>query len=454
VTTAPGDRPTLGERLSAPVGAPVGARLADASLVRAMGTVALAASVVNVTVGGGIFRLPAAAAAGLGAAAPLAYLVCAVAMILVVLCFAAAGSRVSLTGGPYAYIEVAFGPMIGWISGVLLWIGLTYALAAVASILLVQIVALVPVLAPLPTKALVLAAIVGLLSWLNVRGVGVASSFNTVMTVAKLLPLVLLVVVGAFAVRPENLAWYGVPSAMDVGRTALVLIFMFLGLEAALVPSGEVREPARTVPRAVLAAIGAVTVVYLLVHLVIQGILGDALAKSQTPLADAGAAAIGGWARTLILAGAIVSMFGYVSGMILASPRMLFAFARDGFFPAALARVHPRYRTPHIAIWVQTVIVLALALSGVFERLAIIANGAVLLVYIGAILAAMELRRRDVRGEGTPFRIPGMAIAPPLALVVIAFMLSRLERKEWLSILAMMAAALVLYFARRRSVRE
>jgi amino acid transporter len=282
----------------------------------------------------------------------------------------------------------------------------------------------------------------------------VASSFNTVMTVAKLLPLVLLVVLGAFAVRSENLVWQHAPSPTDVGRTSLVLIFMFLGLEAALVPSGEVRDPGRTVPRAVLTAIGAITVIYVLVHLVIQGILGGALASSPTPLADAGAVGIGGWARTLILAGAIVSMFGYVSGMILASPRMLFAFARDGFFPAVLARVHRQYRTPHVAIWVQAVLVLALALSGVFEWLSIIANGAVLLVYIGAIVAAMELRRRDVRREGTPFQVPGMAIAPPLALIVIAYMLSKLALREWLLILAMIGAAFVLYFLRRRSVTE
>ena len=144
-------------------------------------------------------------------------------------------------------------------------------------------------------------------------------------------------------------------------------------------------------------------------------------------------------------------MFGYVSGMTLSTPRMLFAFARDGFLPAPLARVHPRFRTPDIAIWTQTIVVLALALSGGFEKLAIIANGAVLLVYVGCVLAAMELRRRDVRadGGGVPFSIPGMAFAPPLALLVIAFMLSTLTRPEWLWMLVAMATALVLYLVRR-----
>lgn len=432
--------------------ATTGRRAADASLVRAMGVAALTASIVNITIGGGIFRLPAAAAQALGAAAPLAYLVCAAAMVLIVICFASAGSRVSLTGGPYAYVEIAFGPLAGWITGVLLWVGLATALAAIATFLLDSLAALVPSLGAQPVRWTLLVVILGALSWLNIRGVGMASRFNAVLTIAKLLPLILLVAVGIFAIKGENLAITHVPSVPEIGRASLVLIFAFLGLEAALVPSGEVRDPARTIPRSVMIAILAIAVVYLLVHIVAQGLLGTALATSKTPLADAGAVAMGPWGRTLILVGSAISMFGYVSGMTLAVPRMLFAFARDGFLPATLASVHPVFRTPHVAIWVQTVIVAALALSGGFESLAVVANGAVLLVYVGCALAAMELRRKNVRAEDTPFELPGAAVAPPIALVVIAFMLSTLERKNWLWMLAVIGVALVLYAIRRKRV--
>ena len=160
-----------------------------------------------------------------------------------------------------------------------------------------------------------------------------------------------------------------------------MLIFAFLGVEAALVPSGEVNDPARTVPRAISSRWAASRVLYVRVQIVAQGVLGAALAGSRTPLADAGGAALGGGGRTLILVGSAVSMFGYVSGMTLAVPRMLFAFARDGFLPRALASVHARFRTPYVAIGVQTVLVAVLAATGTFERLAIIANGSVLLVY-------------------------------------------------------------------------
>ena len=417
----------------------------DGSLVRALGTWGLTAAIVNVTIGAGIFRLPASIAASLGAAAPAAYLLCALAMGLIVLCFAEAGSRVSMTGGPYAYVEVAFGPFVGFLSGALLWAGLTAALAAVTSFFADSLAALVPALGTSGAKVTVMLAVLAALALLNVRGVRGASRFNAMMTVAKLLPLAMIVIVGAFGVHAGNLRWHETPTIASVGRASAVLIFAFLGVEAALVPSGEVKDPARTVPRAVLLSIGVVATLYVSVQIVSQGVLGTALAASKTPVADAGGAALGPWGRTLILLGSTVSMFGYVSGMTLAVPRMLFAFARDGFLPRAIASVHPTFRTPYWAIAIQTVLVALLAATGTFERLAIIANGSVLLVYAACCLATVELRRRDVRAGGAPFRVPAAAIVPWLALVVIVSLLATLQLGEWLAVLAVLVAAVPVY---------
>jgi APA family basic amino acid/polyamine antiporter len=417
----------------------------DGSLIRALGTWGLTAAIVNVTIGAGIFRLPASVAATLGPAAPAAYLLCALAMGLIVLCFAEAGSRVSLTGGPYAYVEVAFGPFVGFLSGALLWAGLTAALAAVTSFFADSLAALVPALAPAAARVGVMLVVLAALALLNVRGVRDASRFNAVMTVAKLLPLMVIVIVGAFAVHGVNLRWQQTPSMASVGRASAVLIFAFLGVEAALVPSGEVKDPARTVPRAVLLSIGVVAVLYVSVQVVSQGVLGAGLVGSQTPVADAGGAALGTWGRKLILVGSTVSMFGYVSGMTLAVPRMLFAFARDGFLPRAVASVHPRFRTPYWAIGIQTALVAVLAATGTFEWLAIIANGSVLLVYAACCLATVELRRRDVRGGGAPFRVPGAAVVPWLAFAVIVSLLATLQLGEWLAVLAVVVAAVPVY---------
>ncbi len=419
----------------------------EARLVRALGVWGLAAGIVNVTVGGGIFRLPASAAGSLGTAAPIAYLVCALAMALIVLCFAEAGSRVDLTGGPYAYVEIAFGPFAGFLSGVLRWAVGTLALSAVSTLCADAVGALVPALAGGGARTALLVIALTLFTGINVAGVRQGNAVNAVATVAKLLPLVLLVVVGVFAIRPENLVMTAAPAAGDVARASIVLIFAFAGVESALVPSGEVKNVARTVPRAIFVAMIGITLLYLAIHFVSQGVLGGELAGQSTPLAEAAGRVMGPTGRTLLLAGASISMFGYIGGMMLATPRALFALGRDGFLPRALAAVHPRHRTPHVAIIVQAVVVVALAVTSGFETLAILANLATLLLYGACCLAAWELRRRDVRAGGIPFRVPGGAIVPFLALAAIVYLLTSITPGEWLTVGGMLVVSTVLYFA-------
>jgi len=424
---------------------------AESSLVRSIGTVALAASIVNITIGGGIFRLPADMAATLGATAPVAYLLCAVAMGLIVLCLAEAGSRVSLTGGPYAYVEVAFGPFVGFLSGFLLWMVLTFAMAAVATVLAAGIGALVPALASRAASVVLLLLVYGAFATINVLGVGRSARLNTVLTAAKILPLILLVVGGIFAIDPNHLAVTHAPDLGTLARSSILLIFAFAGIEAALVPSGEVKDPARTVPRAIFLAMATVTLLYALLQFVAQGVLGPALATSKAaPLADAAGIALGGWARQLLLVGAVVSMLGHAGAMTLATPRTLFAFARDGFLPAALARTHPVYRSPVAAILLQCAIVLVLAISSTFERLAILANISTLVLYGTCCLATWQLRRRDVRAGGTPFRVPAPGLVIVLACLVIGWMLLSVTVAEWTAFGVALAVAAGIFLLRRK----
>jgi APA family basic amino acid/polyamine antiporter len=432
-------------------------RVGERGLARVIGTWGLAAGIVNVTVGGGIFRLPAGVAAAVGPAAPLAYLACTLAMGLIVLCFAEAGSRVSMTGGPYAYIETAFGPFVGFVCGALLWVCITLALSAVSTFFADSLLALVPALG-VTGRRIALVIVLAVLAAANVRGTGGVTRFNALATIAKLLPLVLLVLVGLFAMQWSNLAWQGVPSGASVSRASVLLIFAFLGIESALVPSGEVQDPARTVPRAIFLAMATVAVLYATIQLVAQGLLGNALANDPTPLASAAAVALGPAGRAMILVGSVVSMFAYVSGMMLNVPRMLFAFGRDGFLPAAVARVHPTWRTPYVAIVVQAVVVAGLALFAKFEVLAVAANATGLAVYAVCCLAAGELRRRDVRAGGVPFEVPGGTIVPWLAVAVIGWMLWGLRREEWLAAGLVASVAMGVYAltaaTRRRRVAE
>ncbi len=426
------------------------------SLVRAIGTLGLAASIINITIGGGIFRLPASVAASLGAAAPLAYIVCAVAMGLIVLCIADAGRRVSLTGGPYAYVGTAFGPYVGFIAGVLLWMLGTFATAAVSTVFASSLGLLVPILAGRAMEIAILIVAFTFWSLVNLRGVRFGVQLNTIVTVAKLLPLLLVAVAGAFFIDPGNLRIASMPAVTDIARTSLLLIFAFAGIESALVPSGEVRDNARTVPRAIALAMLGITSLYLALQIVAQGTLGSRLAQaSVSPLADAADAAFGSWARTLLLIGATVSMFGYLGGMTLSIPRMLFALARDGFLPRALTAVHPRHRCPQRAIIVQSLITLTVAISGTFEKLAILANVSALALYLGCALASWRLRQTGVAAapaapaDSPRFRIPFASLIPWLASAVIVWLLTGQTRDEWLAFGACLAVASTVYLVTR-----
>lgn len=429
------------------------------SLVRAIGTFGLAAGIINITIGGGIFRLPANVAGSLGAAAPIAYLVCAVAMGLIVLCIADAGSRVSLTGGPYAYVGTAFGAYAGFISGVLLWMLGTFATAAVSTVLASSVGLLVPVLAGRTMEIAILVVAYGFWSIVNLRGVTLGVRLNSIATVAKLLPLLIVAIGGAFFVQSENLRIVSMPAAADVARTALLLIFAFAGIECALVPSGEVRDTARTVPRAIALAMVGITALYVALQVVAQGILGSGLAQATvSPLADTAGASLGGWARSLLLIGATISMFGYLGGMTLSMPRMLFALARDGFLPRALAVVHPLHRSPQAAIVVQSLLALVLAISGTFEKLAILANVSALALYFGCALAAWRLRQMGVHPSTRPAAVLRARplgslragdVVPWLACAVILWLLTGLTRDEWLGFVVCIAAGTLVYFVTR-----
>jgi amino acid transporter len=234
-------------------------------------------------------------------------------------------------------------------------------------------------------------------------------------------------------------------------------MFAFFGLESALQVSGEVKQPARPVPRAIGIAVTAVGLLYIAVQLVAQGVLGSALASPETaraPLAAAAERFAGAPGALLILTGMVISTFGFETAGMLSAPRTLFAFATDGYLPRPVARVHGVFRTPHIAIVVQAVVAAGLALSGTYVMLAKISNVAILLVYLACCIGAWRLRRLDARTEGEPFRMPGGAVVPWVAALLVGALLWNAKWEEWLPTLAVIGLALVAYLIRRAPVRE
>src|SRR5438552_12487231 len=433
----------------------------DHQLVRGIGIPALTANIISSTIGAGIFVLPAAMARTLGPAALLAFVCCAIGVVLFVTCFAIAGSRVSLNGGLYAYVEVAFGRYIGFVAGVLYALTALGAVAGVVNVLVNSIVIGIPFLGSALMRIILMIFVYGSLVAINVRGVRGGAGAVTVVTVAKLIPLLVFVCLGIFFIRPADLSWQAWPNSKSLGDAVILLIFAFVGIEVALMPSGEVRNPARTVPRSIYLALVITTTIYMLIQLVAQGTLGaDCASHKDTPLAEAAATFLGNIGYKLLLAGAAVSAFGFVTSDILSSPRIIFAFGRDGVLPRWFAHVHRRYRSPDVAIITYAVIGFALSITGTFEQLAVLSNVAVLLMYLLCCAACWFLVQRDIRTESgeAGFSFPGMKIVPALAIAAIIWILGQAPLNET-SIgndtraglrlaVVVLAIATVLYFVR------
>jgi basic amino acid/polyamine antiporter, APA family len=422
----------------------------DHQLVRGIGIPALTANIVSSTIGAGIFVIPATVAKELGPAAPLAFVCCAVAMVLFVTCFAIAGSRVSLTGGLYAYVEVAFGRYVGFLAGMLYFLTALGAVAGVVNVLSDSVALVVPFLGSPVMRIMVMLAVYGSLVLINIRGVREGAGAVTVITVAKLLPLLLFVGVGIFFIHAPNLTWSGWPGSKSLGDAVILLIFAFVGIEVALIPSGEVKNPARTVPRSAYLALVITTVIYILIQIVGQGTLGADLANHPgAPLAESAAIFLGHFGRTVLLAGATISAFGFVTSDILSSPRLIFAFGRDGALPQFFAHVHPRFRSPDVAIITYAALAFALSISGTFEKLAVLSNVAVLLMYLLCCTACWVLVQRDVRADGAqPFNFVGMKIVPALAIVAILWILTHATAREFLVTGMVLALASIMYLVR------
>jgi len=419
----------------------------DEGLLRIIGTKALGLNIVNMVVGGGIFVLPGVIALQLGSAAILAYLVCSVAVALVFLCFAEVGSRITRSGGAYAYIEEAFGPFAGFIASTLLWLGWAILSDAAITVAMVETMTIAfPVLGnPIP-RALFIIVLFIFLVVTNIRGVRSGVRLFVFNTIAKLVPLLLLLAVGLFAINFENLAIPSWPSAMSVSTGALVLFFAFSGAESALNSSGEIRNPSKTVPKGLLLGLGGILMLYVGLQTVAQGVLGAELASNtEAPLAAAATVVFGEWGAKMLLIGGVISIYATVSGDMLNTPRVLFASARDGTLPAFLAKVHPKYKTPYLAIVVYAAFICTFALSGTFKPLAVVASGSILMIYAGVCLSVLRLRQRDGNPKAGEFKIPGGPIIPILGFILIMWLLWQLTLEEAIGLGALIGISIAYY---------
>jgi APA family basic amino acid/polyamine antiporter len=423
---------------------------ADDKLKRVIGPGGLGAAAVNIAVGAGIFVVPAFVAAILGPAAILAYLICGLAVALVITCYIEIGSFVTRSGGGVAYVEEAFGPLMGFLAWIMYSVGYeVIANAALATALVGSLALWVPMLGHGIPRVLVLFLMFAVLAAVNVVGARQGLHVAVAGTVAKMVPLLLAVVAGVFFMHWNQLRWSGWPAAAKLGDASLILFFAFQGIEEALAPSAEIRDPARTVPRAMFGATGTVIVLYIALQLVSQGVLGSELAHQTTaPLAAVAGKVVGVAGSTLVLIGVAVSIFGTLAGGMLSTPRAFFLAAEDGMLPRALARVHPRFRTPHVAIIVVAALMFLLAATGGFKHLAILSSASILCVYLAICLGALKLRYTRQRMHGA-FRAPGGPLVGILGSIVVIWLLSHSTSLEVSALSGTLAVAIAYFFVRR-----
>jgi len=232
-----------------------------------------------------------------------------------------------------------------------------------------------------------------------------------------------------------------------LNNTALILFFAFAGFETSLNISGEIKDPKRTVPLGILIGGMTVFVIYILIQTITQGVLGSQLNEfKEAPLAAVADKIIGSAGATILLLGAIIAGLGAINGDVLASSRLLFAGAKDGLFPKFLGKIHAKFATPFMAIITYAILIFIFSVSGGFKQLAILASGALLLIYLGVILALIKLRMKKEDDSEKTFRIPGGLMVPFIAIAAILYVLSNLSKIEVISIAIFVAAVSVIYF--------
>lgn len=417
-------------------------------LVRGLGRWDLTAVAINSIIGAGIFGLPSRVAALVGPYSILVFVLCAVIVGLIVLCFAEVSSRFHSTGGMYLYSREAFGPAIGFEVGWLFWIARNATFAANCNLLLAYLGLFVPGADGGGFRLALIVVLVATLAAVNYVGVRESTMFTNIVTFGKLVPLLLFWLVGIFYLDPAKLSFEAPPSYGSFSGAVLLAIYAFVGFENAVIPAGETKNARSTVPFAIIVAVGSVAVLYILVQLVAVGTLPE-IARSERPLADAALIFLGAGGAAFISAGAIISILGNLNTGLLTGSRIPFAMAEQGDLPAILGKTHERFKTPWVSILSTAGFTLFLTLQTSFVTALTISTLSRLIAYAATCAALPVLRRRrDV--PNPEFKVPFAPLVTTLSLAFVLWLLSNADyRKEGLAVAVCAVVGIALYFAFR-----
>lgn len=419
-------------------------------LVRAIGRWNLAALTVNCIIGSGVFGLPSVLASLVGRASILAVVFAAIVMVVIMGCFAEVASRFALTGGPYLYAQEAFGRFMGIQVAWLVWFVRLASCAANANLFVTYLGEFWPDATRFAVKLAILTLLIGILAAINFCGVEAGTRLSTIFTLAKLLSLVFVSLAGAyylFSRHPTFAPLNVTPGGTQWARAIVLLIFAYGGFEAVLISAGEAKDPRRDLPFALFAALLTCAVIYGLIQWVVVGVLPDPT-HSQRPLADVARIAVGTSGAALTALGALFSIYGYLGGNMLTTPRITFALGERGDFPTFFALVHPRFRTPYFSILIFALLVWLLALFGSFAGNATLSAGS-RLFYYGVVCAALPVLRKK-KSPPPLFQFRGGTLMAGAGVLICAALLTQIEYNKSLILLVALAVALLNWLAVRK----
>src|SRR5215216_4899667 len=419
----------------------------DEGLVRGIRRWDLVAIAINGIIGAGIFGLPSKIYSLIGTYSLIAFVVCALVVVLIIVCFAEVSSRFAETGGPYLYAREAYQPAVAFEIGWLIWLARVTAFAANCNLLINYLSYFwLPATNPL-WRASIIVLVVAVLAIINVLGIRQAAIVSNAFTIGKLVPIIIFIAAGFFFLNPAAYEFGPPPSTADFSKSVLLLVYAFTGFEMATIPAGEVRDPQRSLPRALLIAILVVAVLYIMIQVVCVGTL-PGLAQSQKPLADAGSQFLGAAGGAIISAGAIISISGNLNILLLSGSRLPFAMAEQKQLPAFVGSIHTRFFTPYVSILITAGLMLFLTLKSSFVAALTISTIARLVTYAATCLALPVFRvRREV--PQAQFRLPGGTVIAILSLILIIWLLLHSTYDEKIATALAAGAGLLIYLAYR-----
>ena len=420
-------------------------------LIRGIRRWDLVAIVINAIIGAGIFGLPSRVYALIGSYSIIAFIACALVVALIILCFAEVGSRFDATGGPYLYAREAFGSTVGFEVGWLIWLARVTAFAANCNLLINYLSYFWTGATTTLWRTTIIVTTVGALAFTNLVGVRQSAIVSNFFAIGKLIPIVIFIAAGLFFLNPQAFALETTPGAPAFSQSVLVLVYAFTGFETATVPAGEIRDPQRNIPRALLIAIAVVAVLYILIQIVCVGTL-PGLGQSTRPLADAGTLFLGTAGGAIISAGAIISISGNLNIVLLGGSRIPFAMAEQNQLPSIIGAVHKRFATPYVSILLTSAAMLVLTLQSSFLTALTISTIARLITY-GATCASLPLFRRRKNTPPAVFHLPGGTFIAILSLVLVVWLLANSTAQEAKAAAIAAAAGLLIFVAYRLYLR-